>query len=80
MYKQHNYELVKKENPTAKITELTTIIAGKWKLVNEKEKKKYEVLQVEAKAKYEKDMSAYEKKFGKPEKVKKIKKSKKTAK
>lgn len=71
---------MKKENPTAKITELTTMIAEKWRAVTEKEKKKYEVLQAEAKAKYEKDMSTYEKKYGKPEKVKKIKKQKKVAK
>lgn len=80
LFKQHNYDQVKKENPNAKITELTSMIAEKWKHVNEKEKKKYETLQAEAKAKYEKDMQAYEKKYGKPEKVKKIKKSKKGSK
>nr|P40625.1 RecName: Full=High mobility group protein; AltName: Full=Non-histone chromosomal protein [Tetrahymena pyriformis]prf//1506384A chromosomal protein HMG [Tetrahymena pyriformis] len=80
LFKQHNYDQVKKENPNAKITELTSMIAEKWKHVTEKEKKKYEGLQQEAKAKYEKDMQAYEKKYGKPEKVKKIKKSKKGSK
>jgi hypothetical protein len=80
LYKQHNYDQVKKENPNAKITELTSMIAEKWKVVGEKEKKKYETLQAEAKSKYEKEMAAYEKKYGKPEKVKKVKKIKKTAK
>ncbi|KAL4462729.1 hypothetical protein ABPG74_000559 [Tetrahymena malaccensis] len=80
LFKQHNYDQVKKENPNAKITELTSMIAEKWKSVGEKEKKKYETLQSEAKAKYEKDMQAYEKKYGKPEKQKKIKKSKKGSK
>lgn len=71
---------MKKENPSSKITELTSIIAEKWRGVNEKEKKKYEILQAEAKGKYEKEMAVYEKKYGKPEKVKKIKKTKKVAK
>lgn len=56
------------------------MIALKWKVVTEKEKKKYEVLQAEAKAKYEKDLAAYEKKYGKVERTKKIKKQKKSAK
>jgi len=56
------------------------MIADKWRVVNEKEKKKYEVLQAEAKAKYEKDIAAYEKKYGKVERVKKIKKQKKASK
>ena len=36
LYKQDVYEQVKKENPDSKITELTKIIAEKWKKVDEK--------------------------------------------
>eukprot|EP00825_Cyclidium_porcatum_P012322 TRINITY_DN1642_c0_g1_i1.p2 TRINITY_DN1642_c0_g1~~TRINITY_DN1642_c0_g1_i1.p2 ORF type:complete len:143 (+),score=54.68 TRINITY_DN1642_c0_g1_i1:77-505(+) len=71
LYKQDVYEAVKKEHPESKITELTTIIAGKWKTVSEAQKKRYEEQHQEGKKKYEKEKKDYEDKYGKPDKKKK---------
>ena len=38
LFKQDNYERIKKENPDKKITELTTIIAAEWSKVDPAEK------------------------------------------
>lgn len=60
LFKKEIYEAVKKDNPDCKITELTKIIAEKWKNVDEKTKKGYENLHLENKKKYEVERQAYE--------------------
>jgi len=64
LYKLETQDQVKKENPEAKITEITKIVAGKWKVLDEETKKVYEKKHVEAKQKYEQEMKDYESKYG----------------
>ncbi len=67
LFKQDVYDQVKKENPESKITELTQIIASRWKLVPPEQKTKYEVLHEESKKRYEREKKDYDEKYGKPE-------------
>lgn len=78
LYKEALFPQVKKENPDSKVTELTKIISQKWNKIEAEEKTIYEKKHEEAKLKYEKAVSEYEKEHGPIEKKKR--KSKKAPK
>eukprot|EP00466_Bigelowiella_natans_P010225 jgi/Bigna1/86594/estExt_fgenesh1_pg.C_120032 len=50
----------RKENPDAKIGEITKILSQKWKGLNDGEKKKYEDKNKEDKTRYQKELAEYE--------------------
>ena len=54
----------KKENPDAKVTDLTRIISEKWKNVDKETRAEYDKRHEEAKQKYEKEVKEYEAKYG----------------
>ena len=49
-----------KENPTMKSKEIVKMIAAKWKIMNENEKKKYQEMHLLAKKEYEEKMNQNE--------------------
>ena len=51
---------IMKNNPTAKITEIATLIGAEWKKLSDDDKKKYTQKADEAKAEYIKAKTAYE--------------------
>jgi len=70
LYKEDHFAQTKKDNPDAKVTDITKIIAKNWANVDATEKSKYEKKNQEAKANYEREMKEYEEKYGKVEKKK----------
>lgn len=65
IYKQDVFDQVKRENPEAKIIDLTKIISLKWQSLDQEAKNMYEQRNIEAKKKYDEDLKAYEEKNGK---------------
>ena len=59
-FKAEQYAEVKSQHPDALDTELTSIIAEKWRNLDEKQKGLYENQFTEAKEKYEKDLKEYQ--------------------
>jgi hypothetical protein len=68
------YEQTKKDNPTAKMTDLTKIISEHWKNVDADTHKKYDKMAETEKEKHAKAVKDYEEKYGKVEKKRKTKK------
>jgi len=61
MWMNDNRDKVQKENPEAKMTEMSKIMGDMWKEVGEAAKKKYQDKATAAKAKYDKAMEKYKK-------------------
>ena len=59
-----NREAVKKKNPGIIQKDLISLLAEEWKKLNPKEKKKYEEIYVNEKAKFEEEMKKYVDKYG----------------
>jgi len=80
LYKEDHFAQTKKDNPDAKVTDITKIIAKNWREVDATEKSKYEKKNLEAKSNYEREMKEYEEKHGKVEKKKRKSKGSKAKK
>ena len=80
LYKEAHFAQTKKDNPDAKVTDITKIIAKNWGQVDATEKAKFEKKNLEAKANYEKEMKEFEEKYGKVEKKKRKSKGTKKSK
>jgi hypothetical protein len=55
---------VKKDNPEAKMTEITKIISEMWNNLDKNKKGELDALYLKNKERYNKDKDAYEKKYG----------------
>jgi hypothetical protein len=64
LYRQEVYSDVRRDNPEAKMTEVTRIISEMWNALDAKEKGEYELAYQKNKAKYTREREAYEKKYG----------------
>jgi len=69
-FKGDLFQATKEAHPDAKVTDITKIIAEKWRAVDEKTKKKYDDKQAAAKVQYEKDLKAWEAEHGSAKKAK----------
>jgi len=70
LFKEDTFQQVKQENPDAKVTEITKIIARNWMNIDQETKAAYEARTTEARKKYEQDIKEYEEKFGSIQKKK----------
>lgn len=78
LYKTAKTAVIKVNNPTAKVSEITRIAAQMWSQESVEEKEKYQKLFEEDKNRYNKELDEFTKIHGKPEKkARKIKKGKK---
>lgn len=65
LYRQEVYDEVKKDNPEAKITEITKIIGEMWRNATQKTKDRLTKQYLKNKENYEEQKVGYEKRFGK---------------